>query len=97
MWLPLGLTVWSESPTPYINSEASRYFPNRLLDLDFNRPLPQPKSLAEAQSMIDVLWQALGEAVARIEKLEEQRNTDSHNSSQPPSNTDFHEADNRHN
>ena len=53
--------------------------------LDVNHPPPQPKSLAEAQQVIEVLWRALGEAVARIEKLEEQLNTDSTNSSQPPS------------
>lgn len=56
-----------------------------MFDLDFNRPPPRPQALAEAQQIIDVLWQALGEAMGRIEKLEEQLNTDSNNSSNPPS------------
>jgi hypothetical protein len=42
-----------------------------MLDLDLTRPAPQLQTLAEAQSVIDALGKALGEALGRIEKLEE--------------------------
>lgn len=53
--------------------------------LDLKGPSPQPKSPEEAQQVIDALWRALGEALERIEQLEEQRRTDSANSSKAPS------------
>lgn len=56
-----------------------------MFDLDLNGKPPQPKSLDEAQQLIDALWLGLRETTARIEKLEEQLNTDSNNSSKPPS------------
>lgn len=53
--------------------------------LDLKQPPPQPKTLEEAQQWIDALWGALGEALERIERLEEQLRTDSGNSSKAPS------------
>lgn len=53
--------------------------------LDLKGPSPQPKTLEEAQQVIDALWRALGEALERIEQLEEQLRTDSSNSSKAPS------------
>lgn len=53
--------------------------------LDLKGPPPQPKTLEEAQSVIEALWAALGEARERIERLEEQLRTDSGNSSKAPS------------
>lgn len=53
--------------------------------LDFKGAPLQPKSLEEAQQVIDVLWRALGEAVEQIKQLEEQLRTDSGNSSKAPS------------
>jgi hypothetical protein len=41
--------------------------------------------LEEAQVIIEVLWGRLSEALERIEQLEEQLDTDSNNSSKPPS------------
>lgn len=54
-------------------------------DLDLKSPPPQPSSLEEAQVMIEALWGRLSEALERIEQLEEQLDTDSNNSSKPPS------------
>jgi len=56
-----------------------------MLDLDLTRPAPHPQTLAEAQQLIDALWSALGEALGRIEKLEDQLQADSSNTSKPPS------------
>jgi hypothetical protein len=53
--------------------------------LDLKGPSPRPKSLEEAQQVIDALWRALGEALERIEQLEEQRRMDPGNSSKAPS------------
>ena len=54
-------------------------------DLDLSGPAPQPQTLAEAQQLIEALWQVLGEQQRRIEALEEQLARDSATSSQPPS------------
>ena len=54
-------------------------------DLDLSGPAPTPKTLVEAQQIIDVLWQAQRELRLRIEALEEQLRTDSGTSSKPPS------------
>jgi hypothetical protein len=50
--------------------------------LDLNGPAPKAKTLEEAQQTIDALWSALGEAMKRIEQLEEQLRSDSRDSSQ---------------
>jgi hypothetical protein len=55
-----------------------------MLDLDLTHPAPQPQTLAEAQPLIEALWSALGEALGRIDKLEEQLQADSTNTSKPP-------------
>ena len=55
-----------------------------MLDLDLTHPAPRPQTLAEAQSVIDALWNALGEALGRIDQLEEQQQADSSNTSKPP-------------
>ena len=38
-------------------------------DLDLSGPAPTPKTLVEAQQIIDVLWQAQRELRLRIEAL----------------------------
>jgi transposase len=53
--------------------------------VDLKGPPPQPKTLEEAQQRIAALWGALGEALERIEQLEEQLSSDSGNSSKAPS------------
>ncbi len=67
--------------------------------LDLSGPAPQPATLVEAQQIIDVLWQAYQELLAkqqaavlvqeellsRIEELEERLRVDSGTSSKPPS------------
>ncbi len=55
------------------------------LPLDLSQPTPQPKTVEEAQQIIDTLWQVVGDLVKQIEALTEQLNTSSENSSQPPS------------
>jgi transposase len=54
-------------------------------NLDLNGPAPKAKTLEEAQQTIDALWSALGEALKRIEQLEEQLRSDSRDSSKAPS------------
>jgi transposase len=54
-------------------------------NLDLNGPAPKAKTLEEAQQTIDTLWSALGEAMKRIEQLEEQLRIDSRDSSKAPS------------
>jgi hypothetical protein len=54
------------------------------LALDLSQPTPQPKTLEEAQQIIDTLWQIVGDLIKQIEALTEQINTSSENSSQPP-------------
>ena len=70
-----------------------------MYELDVTGPAPQPKTLAEAQHVIEVLWQSYQELLeqnrqlqaqqqellSRIEQLEERLVTDSGNSSKPPS------------
>lgn len=53
--------------------------------LDINKPAPKPKTLKEAQQLIDALWQAVGDLAKQVEGLKEQLETSSENSSQPPS------------
>ena len=55
------------------------------LPLDLNEPAPKPKTLEEAQQLIDTLWQIVIDLVKQVEALSEQLNTSSENSSQPPS------------
>ncbi|XSG84913.1 MAG: DUF6444 domain-containing protein [Methylohalobius sp. ZOD2] len=53
--------------------------------LDLTRPAPRPKTLEEAQQIIDGLWEVVGGLKARLDELEEQLQTGSDNSSRPPS------------
>lgn len=65
------------------------------MEYDFTKPAPQAKTLKEAQKLIDVLWalcaempklqQRIEEQQQRINDLEERLNTNSQNSSKPPS------------
>lgn len=62
------------------------------MDFDFNSPPPQAKTLEEAQSIINVLWdlcrQMKTEIAAlkiRVKTVEQQLNMNSRNSGQPPS------------
>jgi len=50
-----------------------------------DKKAPEPKTLEEAQSVINVLWQMVRELSARVEELEDQLAQDSGNSSRPPS------------
>lgn len=59
------------------------------MKIDFRQPPPQPRTLEEAQALINELWLIVRELSQRIEVLEEKLRTNSHNSSQPPS-TDPH-------
>src|SRR5512134_4038489 len=54
-------------------------------DLDLSQPAPTPRTLEEAQQLIQALWQQLAALQQRLKELEEQLNTHSGNSSQPPS------------
>ncbi len=57
-------------------------------ELDLSGPPPQPKTLAEAQEVINALWSALQSMQAlqqRVTELEEQLGIDSSTSSKPPS------------
>ena len=61
-------------------------------ELDLTGPAPQPKTLAEAQQIINWLWQSQQELLlrqrelqAQIEPLKEQLHSDSRDSSKPPS------------
>lgn len=47
-------------------------------------PVPEPKTLEEAQAVITALVQLVLELAARVEALEERLGQDSGNSSQPP-------------
>lgn len=65
------------------------------MELDFNKPSPQAKNLKEAQQIIDALWlhiaklhELIERQAAEIADLKEKLNTNSSNSSKPPS-TDF--------
>ena len=49
------------------------------------QPPPRPQTLAEAQAVIDVLWDPLGQLQARILELEEQWQLTSRPASKPPS------------
>jgi transposase len=62
------------------------------MDFDFSSSPPQAKTLEEAQSMIDVLWELcrqmkmeITELKARVKTLEQRLNMNSNNSNQPPS------------
>lgn len=54
-------------------------------DLDLNQPAPTPRTLDEAQQLIDALWAQVAALQQRLKELEEQLDTHSGNSSQPPS------------
>ena len=56
-----------------------------IMPFDVTQPPPQPQTLEEAQAVIDVLWDTLGQLQARILELEEQLRLTSRNSSKPPS------------
>lgn len=56
-----------------------------MTELDFTKPAPRVETLEEAQALIDQLWLLLGRQEARIKALEEKLNTNSRNSSKPPS------------
>ena len=65
-------------------------------ELDLTGPAPQPKTLAEAQQIINGLWQSQQELLlrqrelqAQIEPLKEQLHSDSRDSSKPPSSDSF--------
>lgn len=55
------------------------------MEIDLSQPPPQVKTLEEGQALINVLWSMLREQEKRIEVLEEKLNTNSSNSSKPPS------------
>jgi transposase len=73
------------------------------MKLDFTQPPPKPRTLEEAQEIINALWKFCGELSTRvdeqqktieslkreIEELKEKLNTHSKNSSKPPSNDPF--------
>ena len=50
-----------------------------------DKKAPEPKTLEEAQAVINALWQLVRDLSARVEELEDQLARDSGNSSQPPS------------
>jgi len=57
-------------------------------ELDFTQPPPQAQTLAEAQALIERLWELarrVKEVEARVAGLEERLSLGSRNSSQPPS------------
>ena len=56
-----------------------------IIPFDVTQPPPRPQTLEEAQVLIDVLWDTLGQMQARILELEERLRLTSHNSSKPPS------------
>ena len=62
------------------------------MKLDFNQPVPQPKTLEEAQQVINALWNRSSDfkkneltLLSKITHLEEKLNTNSTNSSKSPS------------
>lgn len=55
------------------------------MEIDLSQPPPQVRTLEEAQALINVLWSMLREQEKRIQVLEEKLNTNSSNSSKPPS------------
>ena len=62
------------------------------MELDFTQPPPKAKTLEEAQEIINALWIFCGDLLKRvelqqkeIEVLKEKLNTNSNNSSNPPS------------
>lgn len=55
------------------------------MEIDLTKAPPRMRTLEEAQALIDVLWKLLGEQARRIEALEEKVNSNSRNSSMPPS------------
>ena len=73
------------------NSSESRHA-IAMTDLDFSGPAPQPATLAEAQQLIQRLWPSQRELLskqrelqAQIDELKERLNSDSNDSSKPPS------------
>src|SRR5512135_3156204 len=56
-----------------------------LIPLDVTQPPPRPQTLAQAQALIDVLWDTLRQMQARLLELKEQVRLTSRNSSKPPS------------
>ena len=56
-----------------------------IIPFDVTQPPPRPQTLEEAQALINVLWDTLGQMQARLLELEEQVRLTSRNSSKPPS------------
>ena len=56
-----------------------------IIPFDVTQPPPRPQTLEQAQALIDVLWDTLGQMQARILELEERLRLTSRNSSKPPS------------
>ena len=66
------------------------------MDMDFTKPAPKARTLEEAQEIINALWKFCGELLKRIDnqqkeidELKEKLNTNSMNSSKPPSSESF--------
>jgi transposase len=59
------------------------------MKLDFSKPAPQAQTLEEAQQIINALWAIVVELQAKVAALEEKLNTNSKNSSKPPSTDGF--------
>jgi uncharacterized coiled-coil protein SlyX len=55
------------------------------MKLDFSKPAPQAQTLEETQQIINALWAIVAELQAKVADLEEKLNTNSKNSSKPPS------------
>lgn len=56
-----------------------------IIPFNITQPPPRPQTLEQAQALIDVLWDTLGQMQARILELEERLRLTSRNSSKPPS------------
>ena len=56
-----------------------------IIPFDVTQPPPRPQTLEEAQALINVLWDTLGQMQARLLEWEEQVRLTSRNSSKPPS------------
>jgi transposase len=59
------------------------------MELDFSQEAPRISTLSEAQAIIEILWNKIATQEKEIEALKEKLNTNSNNSSKPPSSNMF--------